>query len=108
MLFCASFQIKKAIEDFEKILKKNLPTKKDSKEEVAKKLSVIHCEFNAIHPFREGNGRTIRLFLDLITVNHGFNLVDFSKTSTENYIKACKAGMNMDYTKMGKIILKGL
>lgn len=108
VLFCASFQVKKAMEDFEKILNKNLPTFKDTKDEVSEKLSIIHCEFNAIHPFREGNGRTIRLFLDLIAVNSGFNLIDFEKTSPEDYIKACKFGMNMDYSEMATIISKGL
>lgn len=108
VLFCASSQIKKELEGFEKILKKNLPSSKDTKKEVSKKLSIIHCEFNAIHPFREGNGRTIRLFLDLTAVNKGFNLIDFAKTSTENYIKACKFGMNMDYNKMADILFKGL
>lgn len=108
VLFCASSQIKKSLEDFEKILKKIFPSEKDVKKEVAKKLSIIHCEFNAIHPFREGNGRTIRLFLDLVAVNLGFNLIDFTRTSPQNYIKACKLGMNMNYNEMEKIITMGL
>ncbi len=108
ILFCAFSQIKNALKKFEEILNKNLPTTKDSKKVVSEKLSIIHCEFNAIHPFREGNGRTIRLFLDLLAVNCGFNLIDFEITSTEDYIKACKSGMTMDYKNMANIIQKGL
>lgn len=71
-------------------------------------MAIIHCEFNAIHPFREGNGRTIRLFLDLIVVKSGFNPIDYSKSGQREYINACKTGMRQDYTKMKKVIKKGL
>lgn len=108
ILFCAYSQIPNGLKELEKILNKNVPKKEDSKKMVSEKLSFIHCEFNAIHPFREGNGRTIRLFLDLLAVNSGFNLIDFELTSTEDYIKACKLGMKMNYGKMTEIIQKGL
>lgn len=108
ILFCASLQIKKNLLAFEKILKENIPSKSDDAKSVSKKLSVIHCEFNAIHPFREGKGRTIRLFLDLLAASMGFNPIDFSKSSQEAYIKGCIAGMSKDYSKMQKIIQKGL
>lgn len=108
VLFCAHLQIQEALKNFEKILTQNLPSFEDTKKEVSKKLAVIHCEFNAIHPFREGNGRTIRLFLDLIAVSLGFNLIDFSKNSQEIYIEACRLGMAMDYKKMSNIIYDGL
>lgn len=108
ILFCASSQIKKSLLAFEKILKQNLPSEHDDKNIASRKLSIIHCEFNAIHPFREGNGRTIRLFLDLLAASAGFNPIDFSKSSQEAYIKGCIAGMRKDYSKMQKIIQKGL
>lgn len=107
-LFCASLQIRKNLATFEKILRENLPSAGDDENTISEKLSVIHCEFNAIHPFREGNGRTIRLFLDLLAVSIGFNPIDFSKSSQEGYIKACISGMSKDYSKMQKIIQKGL
>ncbi|NIA18464.1 MAG: hypothetical protein GWO85_00040 [Simkaniaceae bacterium] len=108
VLFCASSQINVALEKLDEILGTHLPSEKDSKKEVGEKLSVIHCEFNAIHPFREGNGRTIRLFLDLLAASLGFDVIDFAKTSQENYINGCKLGMNMEYDKMSRIIYKGL
>jgi cell filamentation protein len=108
ILFAASSQIPKALKELEKIIKKNLPTQKNSKKEIADKLSVIHCEFNAIHPFREGNGRTIRLFLDLIAIHLKFEIVDFGKTEKTDYIQACISGMSKNYSNMTKIIYKGL
>lgn len=108
ILFCASSQIKKNLEQFEKIIKHHLPSKKDNKKTLSKKLSIIHCEFNAIHPFREGNGRTIRLFLDLLTINSGFSLLDYDKFHKDEYIKACIAGMHKEYAKIQKLIYKAI
>ena len=108
ILFCSSSQIRNSLRDFEKNLRNNMPSAKDTKRIVSEKLAIIHCEFNAIHPFREGNGRTIRLFLDLLAVNYGFSLIDYAKSSRSDYIRACVSGMSKDYLKMQKIITKGL
>ncbi len=56
-----------------------------------------YCEFNAIHPFREGKGRTIRLFLDLTAFKMGFNFIDLSEIKKSTYINACMAGMHKNY-----------
>lgn len=108
ILFCANLQIKKALTGFSKIFRKNMPSSKDPRKTISKKLAIIHCEFNAIHPFREGNGRMIRLFLDLLAVNCGYGLIDYSKTFKTDYIKACVTGMQKDYSKMQKILYRGL
>lgn len=108
ILFCASSQIKKELKNLDKIIKKNIPLFGAKKKIISEKLAIIHCEFNAIHPFREGNGRTIRLFLDLLAVNCSYSLIDYSKTLKITYIKGCIAGMKKDYSKMQKILFKGL
>ncbi|MBU1019233.1 MAG: Fic family protein [Patescibacteria group bacterium] len=104
VLFASSLHINQSLEFFDKILKKELPKPSEPKKVVAKKLAILHCEFNAIHPFREGNGRTIRLFFDLIAVHCGFNIIDFGETKKNIYIAACIAGMKQDYTKMEQLI----
>ncbi len=38
----------------------------------------FYCETNMLHPFREGNGRTQRIFLSQLAQNAGYTL-DFSK-----------------------------
>lgn len=107
-LFALAIHLKQSLKDFEKILEKNMPSQEDTKQLIAKKLSVIHCELNAIHPFREGNGRTIRLFIDLICQKTGYKNIDYSKSSKTSYLNACISGMTMDYSKMEKIIYRGL
>jgi cell filamentation protein len=108
IMFCASSQIRKELKNLDKIIKDNLPAPEDDVKEFSRKLAVIHCEFNAIHPFREGNGRTIRLFLDLLSVSSGYKTIDYSKSSQKDYIQACIAGMSQDYSKMQKVIRKGV
>jgi len=108
VLFCKAAHIESSLKEFEKLLSKQLSAKNDDKSSVAEKLAIIHCEFNAIHPFREGNGRTIRLFLDLLALANGYSLIDFGKSSKKTYIEACIAGMSQDYSKMKSVIYKGL
>ncbi len=108
MMFCSSNYLAQSMKDFEKVFKQNIPIEKDSKSIVSSKLAVIHCELNAIHPFREGNGRTIRLFLDLIAGSIGYQPIDWSKSTQKEYMNACVKGMQQNYTPMQKVIYKGL
>ncbi len=108
MLFASVKYIDQTLQKFELLLKKKLPNSKDNKDTISKKLTLIHNEYNAIHPFREGNGRTIRLFLDLLVVNLGYDPIDWSKTKDSDYFKACILGMSGKNELMTKIIKKGL
>ena len=108
MFFAPIKYIDQALADFNKLLKTTLPKQSDAKDDVSKKLAIIHNEFNIIHPFREGNGRTIRLFLDLIAGSLGYNPIDWSKKTNSDYIKACIKGAKGEHETMEKIIKKGL
>ncbi|MEK7481704.1 MAG: Fic family protein [Patescibacteria group bacterium] len=108
VLFTPAHYIDDALHAFEKILKKNVPDVRDTKKETAQKFAVIHNEFNAVHPFREGNGRTIRLFLDLLAVHLEYNPINWGGTTRTNYIKACADGMLIKHTTMERIIYRGL
>lgn len=108
MLFAPIKYLDKTLEVFSKLLKTTLPKQTDSKNEIAKKIAIIHNEFNIIHPFREGNGRTIRLFLDLISASLGYNPIDWSKQSNSIYLQACIKGTKGEHELMAKIIKKGL
>lgn len=51
---------------------------------------VVHkyVEMNIAHPFMEGNGRSTRIWLDLILKKHFKKCVDWSKISKKDYISA--------------------
>lgn len=42
----------------------------------AKKIAFYMCELTALHPFFELNGRTIRLFFDMIVTYNGYEYID--------------------------------
>lgn len=47
-----------------------------------------YVEMNIAHPFREGNGRSIRIWLDHILKNEIDKVVDWSKVDKEDYLLA--------------------
>lgn len=63
-----------------------------------------YVEMNIAHPFMEGNGRSIRIWLDLILKKHLKKCVDWSKISKRDYMNA----MVLSPTKSNvlKILLK--
>lgn len=53
---------------------------KNGKEEFIKDLAKSHAELLYLHPFREGNGRTARLFATLIILKYHRIQIGFSLT----------------------------
>ncbi|MCU7668372.1 protein adenylyltransferase Fic [Bacillus thuringiensis] len=47
-----------------------------------------YVEMNIAHPFREGNGRATRIWLDLIFKNELHQVVDWNKIDKEDYLLA--------------------
>ena len=47
-----------------------------------------YVEMNVAHPFREGNGRSTRIWLDLILKKEIGKIVDWSKVDKEDYLLA--------------------
>lgn len=47
-----------------------------------------YIEMNIVHPFREGNGRSMRIWLDLILKKELQKVVDWNKIDKEDYLLA--------------------
>lgn len=47
-----------------------------------------YVEMNIAHPFREGNGRSTRIWLDHILKNEIGRVVDWSRVNKEDYLLA--------------------
>lgn len=78
-----------------------------SREETASKLAYYLGEINAIHPFREGNGRTQRMFIELLAAHNGYQL-DFSKITSQEMLEASQQTFNLEYEYMTRILLRAL
>ncbi|MBQ3293194.1 Fic family protein [Candidatus Saccharibacteria bacterium] len=72
--------------------------------EVAGRLAYYLSEINALHPFREGNGRAQREFVRQLALLNGYFL-SFRGIRQDEMIEASKASFRLDYEPMERIIL---
>ncbi|MDR1514522.1 MAG: Fic family protein [Synergistaceae bacterium] len=72
------------------------------------RLARLHCEFERIHPFLDGNGRTGRLALNLILVRLGFPPAIILKSRREQYLKALDCADKGNDSPLGVIIAKAV
>lgn len=55
-----------------------------------------YVEMNVAHPFREGNGRSTRIWLDLILKKELQLVIDWSKVNKEDYLSAMERSQIKD------------
>ncbi|WP_027422593.1 protein adenylyltransferase Fic [Lachnobacterium bovis] len=75
--FAPVMYLKPALENIEKMPQSNF-------DEIIEK----YVEMNVAHPFREGNGRSTRIWLDLILKKEIQMVVDWSLVDKEDYLQA--------------------
>lgn len=71
-------------------------------EEIPERLSYYLSEINSIHPFREGNGRAQRVFIEQLAQSVGYH-VDFSQVTAEEMIEASKCAFDCAYELMDEL-----
>jgi len=84
-----------------------IPADYEDAKKLIEDIAIIHCELIHIHPFREGNGRTARIFADLMANRAGYPSLELNKFRNENYpkyIKALNKGDEKNYKSMIEII----
>lgn len=75
--FAPIMYLESALENIDKMPQSNF-------DEIVEK----YVEMNIAHPFREGNGRSMRIWLDHILKNEISKVVDWSKVDKEDYLLA--------------------
>lgn len=77
-------------------------------EELAELLAYISAELTIIHPFREGNGRIIRVILDIISIAFNKKPANWGqltkKEDKERYLTYMYAGYKKDYEPLTEFI----
>ena len=89
----------------EKLHKSNL-LKNDTRAELVKDLAYYLAELNVLHPFREGNGRTIREFIRELAYKNGY-LLDLQKVEPSEVYDAFLKSV-IDTTDLENVIDKCL
>lgn len=62
----------------------------------------LFSNINALHAFREGNGRTQREFIEQLSKYNGIDL-DLTSISQKDMVAACFDSMNGDYTALANL-----
>ncbi|MDD6568539.1 MAG: Fic family protein [Eubacteriales bacterium] len=92
--FAPSMYLQAALDNIDKMPQSNF-------DEIIEK----YVEMNIAHPFREGNGRSTRIWLDHILKNKIGKVVDWSKVDKEDYLLAMERSPIKDLEI--KVLLKG-
>ena len=71
---------------------------------MSERLAFYLSELNAIHPFREGNGRTQRLYCHQLCVLNGRFELHFENTNKNAMVNASISSFMKDYTPMNEVI----
>lgn len=106
-LFCRTFAIQNELERIFQELASEKYLSTYEEEELACKMAYFLSELNAVHPFREGNGRTQRLFMEIIAYKAGYHL-DFTEVTDKEMIEASYESFNRNYSKINDIFIRAL
>ena len=95
-----------SMRDYEARVMRKEPPVPASREALVAHLAIVHGELLFIHPFREGNGRTARLLVDLIALKHGYGKLDFEpmRQRFDDYVSAVQRAASGDYAPMEQLI----
>lgn len=106
--FCRFDYIDQQMDElFTKLKNENYLLDCENKNEIGVGLAYYLGEINVIHPFREGNGRTQRMFIEYLARNAGY-IIDFAKISSNDMLEASAKAYACEYDLMEKIITKAL
>ena len=101
-MFCSYEYIEANADSLFNRLRRENYLKDAAREEIPFRLAYYLSEINVLHPFREGNGRVQRLFIEYLAENAGYS-VDFSQVTDRQMIEASAASFLCDYAKMNEL-----
>lgn len=94
-IFCLVQFIESQFEDlYRKLKRENFLADISDEKEMSTRLAFYLGELNMIHPFREGNGRTQRIYIEQLCMNNGKFEIDFTEVTQEEMISASVRSAN--------------
>lgn len=104
-MFCNVLFIESQAEEIFGKLKKADYLSGLNREEFVKQLAYYFSEINALHPFREGNGRSQREFIRSLALKNGY-VITFASIPEDEMIKASQDSFLCDYASMERLFDK--
>ena len=102
--FCYCANIQSQLDSvFSQLRQENLLKDITDRDQYVSRLAYYFGELNAVHPFREGNGRTQRKFIQQLVSESGHS-ISFERLDPQRMIEAASDSMVCDYGKMESLI----
>jgi Fic family protein len=98
-----AFEVPKLMQEFMVWTKKNI-----SKMHPIELAALAHHRLVHIHPFTDGNGRTARLFMNLLLMQKGYPLVIILKNDRQKYYRALENADAGNYDHLEKFIAQAV
>lgn len=98
-----AYQVPQLMEEMVGWVKKNM-----SKIHPVELAALAHHKLVHIHPFTDGNGRTARLFMNLILMQKGYPLVTILKNDRKKYYRALEKADKGEFQDIGKFIAQAV
>jgi cell filamentation protein len=93
---------------YRKLKKENFLKDIADKQEMSVRLAYYLGELNMIHPFREGNGRAQRIYIEQLCLNNGKFEIDFTEITKEEMIAASVQSANENNDLLEKLLFRCL
>ena len=109
MLFCRAMFIKEQANEIFSKLKTEGYFVNSNRMDFCEKAGQLFCDLNMLHPFREGNGRTLREFMFHLGRNAGYKC-DLNMVKRDIYLDASIKGHtdSSDMTNIMKVIVHSI
>ena len=108
-IFCLVQFLEAQFDDlYRKLKKENFLSDITDKKEMSHRLAYYLGELNMIHPFREGNGRTQRIYIEQLCQNNGRFEIDFTESTKEEMVLASIRSANVSNDLLEDLINKCL
>ena len=91
---------------FSELRGENLLSDAADKDTYLTRLAYYYSELNMLHPFREGNGRTLRTFISILAMNNNNYAFAWDKMDPRENIEACAYASYHDESKIATMLAK--
>lgn len=104
-MFAAAHVIPEAMKSFERDILLQMPHNYETRDQLVHDIGTVHAELLFIHPFREGNGRTMRILANLMAYKQSYEEINFTPVGKggkmrKRYIASVQGAAGKNYQSM--------